>query len=295
MNSLGSLSLPIQKVCVQHPISQTSVKDCIAVEEPLEIRLSTEGPEQQRTYKTLTITMRTPGHDEDLALGFLFSEKIINRREDVIGLFPCGPVLNQALSQNIIRVDLGPDTDYDPQSIARNFITNSSCGVCGKTSLEFFRNARILKSQPEDYKSEHQVSPSLLIELPDLLRKYQSLFNSTGGLHASALFTLQGELIGIREDVGRHNALDKLIGLALSKGLLPLNRAILLVSGRVSFELVQKATLAGIRILAAVGAPSSLAIEMAKDSGMTLLGFLRKDHFNVYCGAERIKNEAENS
>jgi FdhD protein len=257
----------------------------------LEIRLKLENSDSQEINHSLSVTMRSPGHDVDLALGFLYTEAIIEKPEDIIEIVACGPVLNKASSQNIIRVTLNKNLKLDLALFTKHSFTNSSCGICGKSSLDALRTKlpSFLSGKKQDL-SGPIVKPEIILKLPNLLRESQSLFEQTGGLHASALFSPLGELLCLREDVGRHNALDKVIGHALQKNELPLSQALLLVSGRVSFELVQKASMAGITIIAAVGAPSSLAIELAEERRMTLLGFIRNQQFNAYCGAWRIAN-----
>jgi FdhD protein len=256
--------------------------DLVTVEEPLEIQLRFRSGEEQRR-KTISITMRTPGEDFDLAAGFLYTEGIVREAADIVDIVHCGPAGTEG-SRNVVRVDLQETARVDLARLERHFYTTSSCGVCGKTSLEALEASR-----PPAIAAGPIVSAAVLHSLPAKLREAQPLFESTGGLHASALFTPQGELIASREDVGRHNALDKLIGSMLRLNRLPLSDAILLVSGRASFELLQKALMGGIPVVAAVGAPSSLAIDLARKHGMTLIGFLRADRFNVYCGAERIR------
>jgi FdhD protein len=264
-------------------------QDVLAVEEPLEIRLdylakeeppegSRLAPTSSRQRKSISITMRTPGNDFDLAVGFLFTEGIISGAQDIDGVNFCGP------SRNVVRVDLKSSVEVDLKRLERHFYTSSSCGVCGKASIEALR----IQSRHSSRESSLKFSASLIHGLPATLRKAQGVFDSTGGLHASALFDREGKLLLVREDVGRHNALDKVIGHALTNGLLPLNDKLLLVSGRASFELVQKAAMAGIPMFAAVGAPSSLAVELAKESGMTLLGFVRDGRFNIYNGEARV-------
>lgn len=256
--------------------------DNLAVEEPLEIRLS-YGPLENRTVKNVSVTMRTPGNDVELAMGFLFSEGIIQSAKDLTGASH-NTISCAANKQNTIQVDLKEDAVPHLQSSERNFYTTSSCGVCGKGSIDAIRTVHRMIQQTEDW----QVDNELLYHLPQVLQKHQAVFADTGGLHASALFNLEGELQLLREDVGRHNALDKLIGAALNEGLLPLNNHILLLSGRASFELIQKAAAAGIMMVAAVGAPSSLAVELAQEFGITLVGFLRGHRFNIYSAPQRI-------
>ena len=252
-----------------------SSDDNLAAEEPLEILIG-YGSANKRQRKTIAVTMRTPEQDVDLALGFLFTEGVIWHQKDVVNV--------QLLSENKLLINLNETVSFDIDRLNRHFYTTSSCGVCGKSSLEavsttscFFLNPNI-----------PVVPKEMFFKLVEKLRAEQSVFDSTGGIHASGLFDTEGMLLKVCEDVGRHNALDKLIGWAFQKGLLPLKNHILLVSGRVSFELVQKAIMAGIPIVAAVGAPSSLAVELADDNNMTLIGFLRDGRFNVYSGVKRI-------
>lgn len=250
--------------------------DVLAVEEPLEIRLACD-VEGRRVHTPLSITMRTPGNDRELAVGFLFTEGILAAREQLAGCHACGLA-------NVVRIDLQPGVSVDFTRLERHFYTSSSCGVCGKTSLEAVRictRYRALDGQPI-------VDARVIHGLPAVLRSAQGVFDRTGGLHASALFDAGGQLLCVREDVGRHNALDKLIGAQFLAGRTPLSEGVLLVSGRASFELVQKAVVAGIPILAAVGAPSSLAVRLAREHRMTLLGFVRHDRFNIYTGEERL-------
>jgi len=221
--------------------------------------------------------MFTPCHDAELATGFLFTEGIIRSKEDILRCYsPAGQV---------IVAELNPGLSFDPQKLDRHFYTSSSCGVCGKSSISQVKNN--IQINPE---TEHwTIDAAVITSLPALLSNQQAVFNSTGGLHASALFDKEGTLLLSHEDVGRHNALDKLVGAALINGLVPLDEHMLLLSGRASFELIQKAAMAGIKIVCAVGAPSSLAVEMARDCGITLIGFLRDGRFNIYTGEERIK------
>ena len=262
-----------------------SREDFLAVEEPLEIRLGFHTGHSElskRDEKTLSITMRTPGDDLALALGFLLSEGIIHTAADVAEAKHCGPAVREDGSSNIVRVTLGANARFDLERLQRHFYTSSSCGVCGKTSLEAVRSAPhapLASGTP-------RIPASLVHALPARLREAQLTFSRTGGLHAAGIFDDRGELLTIREDVGRHNAVDKVIGHHLGA---PLSSHVLLVSGRASFELVQKAVMAGIGILAAVGAPSSLAVELAREESMTLLGFVRDGRFNIYCGEDRIQ------
>ena len=276
--------------------------DVLAVEEPLEIRIGFP----DRTHKAVSITMRTPGEDGELAVGFLFTEGILKSPEQVKQVRHCGPGRNLSgsegallregpsisrgtlptgrVSANTIRVDLAENEELDLKKLERHFYTTSSCGVCGKSSIEALQAG----AQPID--SDLTINADIIHRLPDTLRSAQSTFDKTGGIHASALFNTDGILDIVREDVGRHNALDKVIGAKFLAGETPLSDKILLVSGRASFELVQKALMAGISILAAVGAPSSLAVELATEFGMTLIGFVRDGRFNIYSGGERVES-----
>jgi FdhD protein len=256
--------------------------DALAVEEPLEICLE-YCREGEMVSATLAVTMRTPGHDVELAAGFLFTEGIIRDRRDIARIGCCGPGRGTG-PDNRIRAELAPHVTIDPVRLDRYSYTTSSCGACGKTSIDALR-ARHQWALPPDSLT---VDGELLRQLPTMLRQAQSAFDTTGGLHAAALFARSGRLVTVREDVGRHNALDKVIGAQLLAGALPAHERILIVSGRVSFELVEKAVMAGIPLLAAIGAPSSLAVDSAREAGMTLVGFLSADRFNVYCGAQRI-------
>ncbi|HKN65814.1 MAG TPA: formate dehydrogenase accessory sulfurtransferase FdhD [Gemmatimonadaceae bacterium] len=250
-------------------------RDLLAVEEPLEIRVEwNEGAE--RRVATVAVTMRTPGNDLELAAGFLFTEGIVRAREQIVSMRSC--------RAGSVRVVLGPEVAIDLGRLERHSFTSSSCGMCGKTSASALRTKSHFTLRP----AEPVVAGALLRSLPERLRRAQPAFDATGGLHASALFDLDGRLTTLREDVGRHNALDKVVGAELLAGHLPADERILIVSGRVSFELVQKAVMAGIPIVAAIGAPSSLAVDLARDAGLTLLGFLRSDRFNVYSGGERL-------
>ena len=259
----------------KNSFASNQAEDLLAVEEPLEIRI-VYGSEKERLKKNISVTMCTPGHDTDLATGFLFTEGIISGKEDILNCTSSG--------DNIVTVELRPGISFDPQKIERHFYTSSSCGVCGKSSIDAVKN--VFTNNP--VKDNISINATILTILPEALRKQQEVFEHTGGLHASALFDTDGHLLLTREDVGRHNALDKLVGAALATGDIPLDHHILLLSGRASFELIQKAAMAGIKIVCAVGAPSSLAVEMAKETGMTLVGFLRDGRLNIYCGEQRI-------
>jgi len=258
-----------------------TVPDLLASEEPLEIRIGF-GPLGNREQKSLSVTMRTPGHDYELAVGFLFTEGIITWFEQVESVKFCEDRGKQEQKENVVRVELKPEVSIDFEKLQRHFYTSSSCGVCGKTSIDS------VKVHCMNIQGDFTVSSDVIHSLPDTLRKSQAVFEHTGGLHASALFDSLGNIVLLREDVGRHNALDKLVGAMLFKEATPLSTYILLVSGRISFELVQKAAVAGVPILAAVGAPSSLAVQLAKEVGMTLLGFVRDKRFNIYSGEQRV-------
>jgi FdhD protein len=263
--------------------SEREMSDLLAVEEPLEIRLE-YGPAGNRVTRNLSVTMRTPGADEDLTAGFLFTEGIVRRAEDVVSIKP-GPQLSES-SGNVITASLHPDLNFDLQKLERHFYTTSSCGVCGKTSIEAVKTA--LCETWDVCQTSHVfkvISPEIIFALPEKLRQAQATFDATGGLHAAAFFSQKGELISLREDVGRHNALDKLIGSHFLQGKIPVDDVILLLSGRASFELLQKAAMAGIRVVCAVGAPSSLAVETAESFGIALIGFLREGRFNLYSNA----------
>lgn len=256
--------------------------DPVAREEPLEIRLGfmLDG---RRTQRSISVTMRTPGYDEELAAGFLFTEGIVARREDIEGIGPCGPPAPNGLI-NVVRVDLAPGVAVDLARLERHFYTSSSCGVCGKSSLD----AVAVSGHFDPSAASLRVAPAVLGTLPAALRARQDVFEETGGLHASGLFDTSGTIESVREDVGRHNALDKLIGRALLDDRLPFTERGIVVSGRASFELLQKAMVAGCPLLAAVGAPSTLAIDLAERFGMTLVGFLKAGQFNVYTRRDRV-------
>jgi FdhD protein len=262
-----------------HRVSQSESQietDVLAVEEPLEIRIACT-MNGQRVHRPISVTMRTPGDDAELAVGFLFTEGIVRERDQVEGVQFCG-------GKNAVRVDLRADVAVELAGLERHSYTSSSCGVCGKTTIDSIRVRLGRKSHPDSFR----VDAAVIRRLTGALREAQPIFDRTGGLHASALFDFDGHLLALREDIGRHNALDKLIGFEFLAGRMPSSERILLVSGRASFELVQKAAVARIPILAAVGAPSSLAVELAAESGMTLIGFVKLDRFNVYSGIERI-------
>lgn len=248
--------------------------DLLAVEEPLEIRLG-YGSVDNRQQRSVAVTMRTPGHDEELALGFLFTENIIQKPSQLVSVRHC--VSDSEKQGNVLRVELQPDVEVDWQRLERHSYTASSCGICGKASIEAVQT--VCKT-PLFF--DFQVKSETIHSLPEKLRQAQRTFAHTGGLHAAALFDATGQLLLVREDIGRHNALDKLIGAAFWQNWLPLSRFGVFVSGRVAFELVQKCWMAGVPFLAAVGAPSSLAVELAREAGITLLGFVRDNRYNQY-------------
>ena len=257
--------------------------DQISIEEPLEIILKYKNKENW-VENTISITMRTPGDDEDLVTGFLFNEKIIEKINHIENIKVSGKKVGQYKLRNKVIVTINNSENVDIDKIKRNFLTNSSCGVCGKTSLdtlEIIKKDKILKSIP---KIHHKI----IMKSPNMLRQNQSEFSKTGGIHASGLFNINGEVIAVKEDVGRHNALDKLIGYVLKKKLLDSSSQFLTCSGRLNFDLVQKALMANISVLIGVGAPTSLAIDLANKFDMTLVGFVKEDSFNIYSNKERI-------
>jgi len=269
------------------------VRDSLAVEEPLEIQL-TYGQSSQRQTRSISVTMRTPGDDFDLAAGFLMTEGVVRDANDIDQIAFAGrplidpePQTMDALKlgcrQNIVRVDLATDVTVSLGTLQRNFYTTSSCGICGKASLLALRSVC-----PPRSINNFRVDTQVLYRLPGLLRASQGTFDSTGGLHGAGLFDSDGNLLALREDVGRHNAVDKLIGSEFLADRTPLRDRLLLLSGRASFELLQKALMGGVPMVAAVGAPSSLAVQVAKEFDITLVGFLRENHFNIYHGSKRI-------
>lgn len=245
------------------------VDDDLAREEPLEIRAR---------GRAVSVTMRTPGHDEELAVGFLLSEGLVRRREDVVKVEPC----DRNDEGNLLNVLLAPDVYVDFEKLTRHVFASSSCGLCGRATIDAVRG------QFKPIENELRIEPAVLLTLPEVMRAEQETFDRTGGLHAAGLFTPAGELVGLREDVGRHNAVDKVLGHALMNGI-DAGQHVLLVSGRLSFEILQKALAAGVAIVAAVSAPSSLAVEFARENGQTLIGFLRQGRMNVYSHEERLK------
>jgi FdhD protein len=250
--------------------------DILAVEEPLEIRVGSA-----REHRAVSITMRTPGNDRELAAGFLFTEGLIPELSAIVAIRHCGRFPD---NRNTVRVELDPVETIDLKRLERNFYVTSSCGVCGKSSLEALKAAGIGPLAADSFS----VPARVIATLPEKLRAAQDVFEVTGGLHAAAEFDVQGSLVALKEDVGRHNAVDKLIGAAFLAERLPLSERILFLSGRASFELIQKAAAARVPVVCAVGAPSSLAVEAAREFGITLIGFVRDGRFNIYSGEQRI-------
>jgi FdhD protein len=298
----GTVERATAEVSVQRYVAEDGhpASDLLAVEEPLELQLG-YGAADQRKVKSVSVTMRTPGHDFELVAGFLMTEGIVGdsaeidhigyvvgRAQEAAAAEEEEPVLRDLVlpyqpERNIVRVELAPDVTVSMANLERNFYTTSSCGICGKASLLALRTVC-----PPRSANRLRVAAGLLYSLPDTLRAAQDVFERTGGLHASGIFDAEGNLHGIREDVGRHNAVDKLLGSEFLADRTPLRDRLLLLSGRASFELLQKALMAGIAMVVSVGAPSSLAVQVAREFDITLVGFLRKDHFNVYHGADRI-------
>jgi len=250
-------------------------EDYLAVEEPLEIRIGDQ---------PLSVTMRTPGDDVELAAGFLFTEGLIQRREQILSL-ESNHESDEPSRGNVVRAQIAPECAIDAEKMQRHFFAASSCGICGKASIDSVRSRTLQPPNPA-----FRVNPETLLVLPDLLRGSQAVFGRTGGLHAAALVGAKGNLIVVREDIGRHNAVDKVIGWALREDRLPLSDSLLLVSGRGGFEIVQKAIVAGLPVVASVSAPSSLAVKLARELRLTLVGFLRGRRFVIYAGEERISS-----
>ena len=276
-------SPPINAPSVQYNITRLGVggiaqqDDTLAVEEPLEIRLRWQrnGALEE---ESLTITMRTPGHDVELGAGLLFSEGIVSNREQILAI-------TRGDNDNAVLVELSPDNQLDMKRFQRNFLSTSSCGVCGKMTIESLQ----LLHQPQLNEKMPLLDAALLQTLPEKLRALQVLFKKTGGVHGAGLFSVDGDMLLLREDVGRHNAVDKLLGACLLEKKFPVSDCILVVSGRAGFEIIQKALAANIAFVAAVGAPTSLAIDLARTHSMTLVGFLKESGFNCYSGEQRIK------
>ncbi|MFC5861138.1 formate dehydrogenase accessory sulfurtransferase FdhD [Acidicapsa dinghuensis] len=251
-------------------------QDELSAEEPLDIRVGDGGGD----FTPISVTMRTPGNDEELAAGFLWTEGIVEDAAQIAGV--ALRVSSASGKRNVVEIELG-DSSFEPRQLQRNFFAASSCGICGKASIEAIRR-RGLRAPNQDFR----ISPGLLCELPDRLREKQAVFRRTGGLHAAALFNAAGELLVLREDIGRHNAVDKIAGWALMRGLLPLSQHMMLVSGRGGFEIVQKCLAVGLPVLASVSAPSNLAVQLARELGLTLVGFLRERRFVIYAGEQRL-------
>lgn len=277
---------------------QSTCPDIIAVEEPLEIRLDfahygsdISASTIDRKQKSVSVTMRTPGHDFELALGFLLTEGVLSAQvpmtRQILNVHHCGPAIAGRAYRNVVKIVLDPSVRVPWQTLERNFYTTSSCGVCGKASIEALR-LRSGADLVQLHGEPKRIAKSLIPLLPERLRVAQEVFSATGGLHASGLFSNAGELQVLREDVGRHNALDKVIGWSFTEGKLPLRDSLLVLSGRISFELVQKAAMAGISSIVAVGAPSSLALQLAREVDILLIGFTRGERFNVYHGENRL-------
>jgi len=260
-----------------------NVDDAISIEEPLEISIKYKDKEKWIT-QILSITMRTPGHDEDLVRGFLFNEQIVQDISHIESIKSFGDKVGQYKIQNKILATLNNSQNINITKIKRDFLTNSSCGVCGKSSLD----ALVIIKKDKTLLMEPKLSKETIIQSPDVLRNNQSEFSKTGGIHASGLFSSNGKLIEIREDVGRHNALDKLVGTILKKNLLDAKDQFITCSGRLNFELVQKVLMTNIGIMIGVGAPTSLAIDLAEKFNMTLVGFVKKDSFNIYSHKQKI-------
>ncbi len=268
--SLPSRSVTLTQVTVWSDGKVHSLQDTLAAEEPLEMRIN---------GVPLNVTMRTPGHDLELTAGFLLTEGIIDSRDQLAGIRAAAP--DSIANRNVVEVELA-NTTFVPKDLQRNFFAASSCGICGKASIEAIRR-RGLRTPDRSFR----VAPQVLCQIPDVLRNKQAIFDRTGGLHAAALFDAQGSLVALCEDIGRHNAVDKVVGWALLRDLLPLSRYILLVSGRGGFEIAQKALAAGVPVVVGVSAPSSLAVRLARELDLTLIGFLRGRRFVVYSGSFR--------
>jgi FdhD protein len=284
MRRASTVRRRVEQVSVSGDGARRERTDVLATEEPLEIRVTVldalRAARLDDAATPVSVTMRTPGADFELAAGFLFSEGLIGGADEISSIRYCTEGEQQ---YNVVSVVLAPGTRFDPAALQRNFYQTSSCGVCGKASIEAVTGAACAVVE-----SGLCVSPEVLVALPETLRAAQAVFERTGGLHAAGLFTADGELLRVREDVGRHNALDKLVGASLLAGELPWRERIVMASGRLSFELVQKAARAGAAVLAGVSAPSSLAVELAEACGITLCGFVRGERFNVYAGGARI-------
>ena len=269
----ASRSVDLTQVTEWNDGIATRKDDFLAAEEPLEIRIG---------KNPLSVTMRTPGHDVELAAGFLFTEGLVQRREQIVALENVTSE-DDGKRGNVVRAELSSEALPDFEKLRRHFFAASSCGICGKASIDAVRS-RLLRTPNPDFR----VAPNLIVRLPEALRSAQDVFERTGGLHAAALFDAEGKLLIVREDIGRHNAVDKVVGWALLNGLIPLSDCVLLVSGRGGFEIIQKAIVAGIPVVASVSAPSSLAVQLARELRLTLIGFLRGNRFVVYAGEDRV-------
>jgi len=275
MNTLGISTSEIIRISGQ---GTETFNDLLVKEEPLEIRIG-YGKETKREEFSLAVTMRTPGADEELARGFLFSEGIVKVPSDILSAKYC---MQAKQPENTLKVELKNDVLFDPNKFKRHFYATSSCGVCGKAALE-----ELAIELPDVTNHSHHISKTTILNLSNQLKEHQNTFKHTGGLHAAALFELGGELIMLREDIGRHNALDKLIGVASVKGI-DLSNKILWLSGRLGFEMIQKSAMASIKFIVALGAPSSLAVDLADQQNITLIGFLKNESFNIYSGKENV-------
>jgi FdhD protein len=257
--------------------------DTVVVEEPMEIRIVC-GSGANRSAKSLSVTMRTPGHDFELAAGFLFTERILSSAAQIEEITFCGPPAPSRSTSNIVRVEVDPSVDFDLERLRRNFFASSSCGICGKASLD----AVEVPDLPPLDAAHPRIRSAMIHDLPKLLRSSQPVFERTGGLHAAGLVDPDGKLYDVREDVGRHNAVDKLLGRSFLDGKTPLSDRLMVISGRASFEILQKALAAGVPMIVAIGPPSSLAVDLAERFGMTLIGFASPERFNVYSGSQRM-------
>jgi FdhD protein len=291
--SRASFEVSIEKVTGR---KSRRAQDALSVEEPLEIQLA-HGPRDARAVKSISVTMRTPGNDFELAAGFLMTEGVVQDSNDIEQILyvanstsellredtPTQSALPYRPGKNVVCVELEPGVVVSLANLERNFYTTSSCGICGKASLLALQTIC-----PPRRKNAFQIDAEVLTKLPDRLREAQTLFDQTGGIHGAGLFDSEGKLLAVREDVGRHNAVDKLLGAEFLADRTPLHHSLLLLSGRASFELLQKALMGGVSMVASVGAPSSLAAQVAKDFDIILVGFLRENHFNIYHGAEHV-------
>lgn len=302
--SIAERNRPTLKIAIEKMTGKTlsPMQDSVAVEEPLEIQLG-YGPAGERAVKSITVTMRTPGNDSELAAGFLLTEGVVRDAADIVSILnpleegsgvdleaeeeasasDAGSILPRSSRMNVVRVELALDVVVNLSTLERNFYTTSSCGICGKASLLALRSVC-----PPRYTNNFSIRAEVLHALPERLRSAQQVFEQTGGLHGAGLFDVNGELLMLREDVGRHNAVDKLLGNQFLADLTPMHDKLLLLSGRASFELLQKAVMAGLPMVAAVGAPSSLAVQVAREFDVILVGFLRNNRFNIYHGADRV-------